>query len=84
MKAHLISSDVPLREGRTYWAVCGAEVKRATYKFFFDDDFRSLTDGLRKARGVCEKCVAAKCFLRDGLIYGIVEAKKRKREIAVA
>jgi hypothetical protein len=77
MKAHLVSGfDGPLTDGQTYYAICGKSVENAVIKFFFDEDFRSLTDALSKNR-VCENCIAAKVFLSDGLVYGVLSAKKR-------
>jgi hypothetical protein len=76
MKAHLASGfDGPLNDGQTYYSICGVPVENAVIKFFFDEDFRSLTDALSRTR-VCESCIAAKVFLKDGLVYGIVSAKK--------
>jgi hypothetical protein len=90
MKAHLASGfDGPLSDGRTYFAICGLPIENAQIKFFFDDDFRSLAHALKSTQRVCPKCIAASIFLDDGLVYGIVSAKKlpdseREMEEAVA
>lgn len=80
MKAHLVSGfDGPLKDGKTYHAICGKTVEHSVIKFFFDSDFRSLTEALRKNRNVCVNCIAARVFLSDGLVYGVISAKKRLR-----
>jgi len=90
MKAHLASGfDGPLNDGQTCYAVCGATVENAVAKFFYDEDFRSLGEALKSTQRVCPKCIAASAFLQDGLVYGIVSAKKlpeseREEELACA
>jgi hypothetical protein len=87
-KVHLISSDDPLVERCTYWAVCGAKVEHSIFQFFFTEDARSFLEGLNKIN-TCANCVAARNFLNGYYVYGLVAAKctpesDRAAELAVA
>ena len=80
MRAHLISSDDPLREGLKYFAICGAEVPHAVFQFFFRDDVYEFSQAL-SSLNTCRRCYEAQRHLTGMYVYGIVSAKK---EAAVA
>ena len=75
MKAHLVSSDDPLREGLKLFAICGAEVPNAVFQFFFRDDVYEFSQSLSTIN-TCEKCINAQRYLVGRFVYGIVSAKK--------
>jgi hypothetical protein len=72
MKAHLIDSDEPLREGITYTALCGAVVRDATFVFFFNDDATNFRESLNTLN-TCRHCIDLEIEKR--YVYGILPAE---------
>ena len=75
MKAHLISSDEPLKEGKKYYAVCDTEVENAEFRFFFRDDVWEFSLALNNVN-TCKQCREAQRYLTGRYVYGVVSAQK--------
>jgi hypothetical protein len=76
MRAHLVGSNEPLKEHRTYYVACGACIKNATFQFFFVEDARSFSAGL-SSLNTCHKCLLAKFTIDSRYVYGVVEMKQQ-------
>ena len=88
IKAHLISSDIGLHEGKTYYAVCGAKVENCQWHYLFRDEVREFSLQINPIN-TCRKCCDAQRLLTGSIVYGIVSARKsptseRQAEGAVA
>jgi hypothetical protein len=83
MKAHLLDSDDPLREGLTYKALCGKEVKDSSFVFMFDVDAESCNfyDSLNKLN-TCGKCLDI--TIEKRYVYGVVQAQIPRDEAEAA
>jgi hypothetical protein len=55
VKAHLIPSDVALKEGLTYTAACGVEVKNAEFPMLFLPGNKFFWESVNSI-GTCKKC----------------------------
>jgi hypothetical protein len=73
MKAHLIRSEVPLREGQDYTAICGTVVPRAAFvRISEDETIPTLFGKVLNQFNTCNKCLELVKDLGSGLIYGII------------
>src|ERR1039458_9458782 len=80
MKAHLLSSDEPLKEGQDHSALCGQVVKKAQFVFFFDSDkFESFLEMLSPLR-FCSKCARVEIVGR--YIYALIPGQDVRQEQA--
>jgi hypothetical protein len=75
MKAHLIDSAEPLKEGISYLALCGECVPRVRFVFFWDGDELDFYPEIH-TRGVCAKCRDVQSHER--YVYGIVNGQEAK------
>ena len=74
MKAHLKSSDEPLKEGQDHSALCGQVVNKAQFVFFFDSDkFESFLEMLSPLR-FCSKC--ARMEIAGRYIYALIPGQE--------
>lgn len=70
MKAHLISSDVPLIEAQSLLALCKTEVPNARFVFMWDEQEMGAAPYYRS--GICKKCIDLQiCANFARYIYGI-------------
>ena len=78
MKAHLLSSDEPLKEGQDHSVLCGQVVKKAQFVFFFDSDkFESFLEMLSPLR-FCSKCARSEISKR--YVYAMIEGGEIQEE----
>lgn len=78
MKAHLIASEVPLIEGQTCTAACGAEIKRCIFVYMFNTDHATEFLAALSAVNTCSKCYRQP--LDNRYVYGLVSADQIDRD----
>jgi len=83
MKAHLLDSDDPLREGLEYIALCGKRVPDSSFVFMLDVDAESCNfyDSLNSLN-TCPKCLNVEIEKR--YVYGIRQAQISRDEAEAA
>jgi len=78
MKAHLICSDIPLEEGKDYFAACGDVIQRAVWVYMFDTDHSREFLASLSAVTTCSHCYRKE--LEERYVYGMVSADELKRK----
>ena len=78
MKAHLLDSEVPLIEGQTYTAICGAEVSQAVFVYMFNTDHAEEFLGALSSINTCKKCYQLEIEKR--YVYGILPGQEAMHE----
>lgn len=73
MKAHLRDSDLPIKEGTTVIANCGAEIPQTRFVFFWDAS-EKLEFSWSSFRGCCRKCMDGPVNHR--YVYGCVPGQE--------
>jgi len=87
MKAHLLDSDEPLKEGTKVVAKCGAEIPNIAFVYFFDstrDEHGSFKYAINSLT-TCMNCIA-RVFERPSkrYVYGLAQAQEARDESDVA
>lgn len=75
MKTHLLSSDDPLVEHADFEAACGTMVKKAEFRFFFNDgELPARILEAISSINTCRKCLEEN--LIGKYVYGIAEGDR--------
>ena len=79
MKAHLLDSAVPLKEGPDYIGLCGEVVKNSRYGYLFDEIGmgESAMHSL-PLKGICKQCRLA-LYAKPSIgryLYGFTEMRE--------
>lgn len=84
MKAHIITSAEPLKEGASYEAQCGAPIGKARFVFTLDTDIAK--NGAQQPVTFNALLCCAKCLGNVGsgrYLYGLIEVREmRESEVA--
>ena len=82
MKAHLLDSDEPLARGKDWPVLCGAEVSKAEFVFFFDVRSMGLPLAISAPLLFCKKCAEGYTSLpncsKGRYLYGLIDGEKAK------
>lgn len=82
MKSHLHNSDDPAREGDTLKAVCGSDVPKAAFVFFFDAGSKLGAEFFLTLNRIntCANCLEGE--FKQRYIYGIRTGQEARDEAA--
>jgi hypothetical protein len=82
MKAHMLNTDEAAREGESQTAICGVEVPKAAFVFFFDGNSKFGAEFFLTLNQIstCAKCLQGDFPKR--YIYGILNGQESRDRAA--